>query len=453
MGSAKNPPGPEDEVISIMDSMETYKSRIVSAEEAVKAIQSGNRVYLTGNCSVPHVLLDALIKHSISLKDIELCQPLTVCGCEYLAPELAGHLRVNTLFISSNVRQAINEGRADYTPVLLSELPLLFKNKVLPLDVALLHLSPPDQDGYCTMGIEAGLTRAVAESARIIIAEVNEQMPRTSGDTTIHVDQLDYIVPVNYPLSEFAMSAEGPSEVIEKIAGNIAPLIPNGATMQMGIGAIPDAVLKYLFYKKDLGIHAELISDGVIELVNSGVLTGARKTLHPGKIVAGFLLGTRRLYQWADKNPFIELHRTEYVNSPFTIAQNARMVAINSAIEVDLTGQVCADSIGPRLYSGVGGQFDFIYGASLSDGGIPIIAFPSTLTTREGTLVSRINPFLKTGAGVTTTRNHIHYVATEYGIVDLYGKSIRQRAQLLISIAHPDFRDELRYKATELHFL
>jgi acetyl-CoA hydrolase len=436
-----------------MDWKETYRSRLVTAEEAVQAVHSGDRVYLTGNCSVPHIVLNALIQHTLSLSDVELCQPLTVCGDEYLDPRLEGHLRVNTLFISGNVRQAVNEGRADYTPVLLSELPLLFKRKVLPLDVALVHLSPPDQDGFCTMGIETGLTRTAAESARIIIAEVNEQMPRTFGDSAIHISRLDYVVPVDYDLAEMSMAADGPADVIEKIAGNIAPLIPDGATMQLGIGAIPDAVLKYLFDKKDLGIHSELFSDGVIDLVNAGVVTGARKTLHPGKIVAGFILGTRRLYQWVDNNPLIELHRTEYVNNPFTIAQNARMVAINSAIEVDLTGQICADSIGTRFYSGVGGQFDFIYGASLSEGGVPIIALPSTLTNREGKLVSRITPFLKPGAGITTTRNHIHYVATEYGIVDLYGKTIRQRCKLLISIAHPAFRDELNSKAAELHYL
>lgn len=269
----------------------------------------------------------------------------------------------------------------------------------------------------------------------------------------IHVSRLDYIVPVDYALAELSMASDGPADVIEKIAGNIASLIPDGATMQLGIGAIPDAVLKYLFDKKDLGIHSELFSDGVIDLVNAGVLTGARKTLHPGKIVAGFILGTRRLYQWVDNNPLIELHRTEYVNNPFTVAQNSRMVAINSAIEVDLTGQICADSIGPRFYSGVGGQFDFIYGASLSEGGIPIVALPSTLTASDGKLVSRINPLLKPGAGITTTRNHVHYIATEYGIVDLYGKTIRQRAKLLISIAHPAFRDDLSFQAAELHYL
>jgi acetyl-CoA hydrolase len=261
------------------------------------------------------------------------------------------------------------------------------------------------------------------------------------------------MIPVNYPIPEMAMAEEGNLDVVEKIAGYIAELIPDGATMQLGIGAIPDAVLKYLRHKKDLGVHSELFSDGVIDLVNEGVLTNARKTLHPGKIIAGFMLGTRNLYNWADDNPLIEFHRTEYVNDPFVIAQNERMVAINSAIEVDLTGQVCADSIGPKLYSGVGGQLDFIYGASRSKGGVPIIALPSTTTLRDGTLVTRIAAMLKPGAGVTTSRNHVRYVVTEYGVADLYGKTIRQRARQLIGIAHPDFRTDLEKQARELHYL
>jgi 4-hydroxybutyrate CoA-transferase len=436
-----------------MNWKETYNSRIVSAEKGIQAIHSGDRVYLSGNCSVPNMLLNALIEHAIDLKDVELCQPLTIAGSEYIESALEGHLRVNSLFISSNVRKAINQGRADFTPVLLSELPLLFNRKILPLDVALVHLSPPDQDGFCTIGIEAGLTRTATETARIIIAEVNEQMPRTLGDSAIDVSRQDYIVPADYALAELSMASDGAADVIEKIAGNIAPFIPDGATMQLGIGAIPEAILKYLFDKKDLEIHSELFSDGVIGLVNAGVLTGARKTLHPGKIVAGFIVDTRRLYQWVDNNPLIELHRTEYVNNPFTVAQNVRMVAINSTIEVDLTGQIRVDSIGPRFYSGAGGQFDFIYGASLSEGGIPIIALPSTSTARDGKLVSRITPLLKPGVGITTTRNHVHYIATEYGIVDLYGTTIRQRAKLLISIAHPVFRDDLSFQEAELPYL
>jgi 4-hydroxybutyrate CoA-transferase len=435
-----------------MDWKTLYDARTVSAEEAVRRVSSGQRVYLTGNCSVPQRLLNALVKAAPNLQDVEICQPLTVAGTEYTDPSLQGHLRVNTLFISGNVRKAVNEGRADYTPVLLSELPLLFKRGILPIDVAFVHIAPPDEQGYCNYGIEAGLTRTIAESSKIVIAQVNPNMPCVQGDTRVHVSEIDWFVPVDDPLAELPMSAEAPAELIEKIAGYIAERIPDGATLQLGIGGIPNAVLKYLRNKKDLGMHTELFSDGVIDLVEAGVINGARKTLHPNKIVAGFILGTHRLYQWVHNNPLIELHCTEYVNDPFTVAQNARMVAINSAIEVDLTGQVCADSIGPRLYSGVGGQMDFIYGASRSEGGLPVIALPSTSTLRDGSLVSRIVPMLKPGAGVVTTRNHVHFVATEYGMVDLYGMSIRQRAISLISIAHPDFREELRRHARELNY-
>ena len=314
--------------------------------------------------------------------------------------------------------------------------------------MALIHLSPPDEHGFCSFGVEVGLSKSPAESAKIIIAEVNNQMPRTLGDSFIHVSKLDYIVPVDYELPELAMGAEGPSEVVESIASYIAELIPDGATMQMGIGAIPDAVLKYLFDKKDLGVHTELFSDGVIKLVEAGVLTNAQKTLHTGKIIAGFVLGTKQLYKWVHNNPLIEFHRTEYVNDPFVVAKNERMVAVNSAIEVDLTGQVCADSIGAKLYSGVGGQLDFIYGAARSKDGVPIISLPSKAKT-----FSRIVPMLKQGAGVVTSRNHVHYVVTEYGVASLYGKTIRQRALALIGIAHPEFRDELKLQAKELHYI
>ena len=436
-----------------MDSTSLYQSRVVSAQEAVKVVKSGYRIFMTGNVSVPQETLGALVGYASNLKDVEICQALTIGPADYVKPEMDGHIRVNTMFISPNVRKAVQEGRADFTPVLLSEYPLLFKNKILPVDVAFVHVSPPDEHGFCSLGVEVGLTKSAAESAKIIVAEVNEQMPRTLGDSFIHVSRLNYIVPVNYPIPEMAMAEEGDNAVIEKIAGYIAELIPDGATMQMGIGAIPDAVLKYLFNKKDLGVHSELFSDGVIELVDRGVLTSARKSLHPGKIVAGFILGTKKLYDWVDDNPLIELHRTEYINDPFVIAQNERMVAINSAIEVDLTGQVCADSIGPKLYSGIGGQLDFIYGASRSKGGVPIIALPSTTTLRDGKMLSRIVPMLKQGAGVDTGRNHVHYVVTEYGVADLYGKTIRQRSQQLIGIAHPDFRKDLEKQAKELCYL
>jgi 4-hydroxybutyrate CoA-transferase len=436
-----------------MDYNKLYQSRIVTPEEAVSHIKSGDRIFLTGNCSVPQKVLGALVEAAPGLQNVEICQALTIGPADYVKPEMEGHIQVNTMFISANVRKAVQEGKADFTPVLLSEYTLLFKNRILPLDVALIHVSPPDEHGFCSLGVEVGLTKSPAESAKIIIAEVNQRMPRTLGDSFIHISRLNYMVPVDYDLPEMAMNEGGPDETIDKIACFIAELIPDGATMQMGIGAIPDAVLNYLKDKRDLGIHTELFSDGVIDLFEMGVLTGARKTIHPGKMIAGFIIGSRRLYNWVDDNPLIELHPTEYVNDPFVIAQNERMVAINSAIEVDLTGQICADSIGPKLYSGVGGQLDFIYGASRSKGGVPIIALPSTTELKDGSVVSRITPLLKLGAGVVTTRNHIRYVVTEYGVAHLYGKTIRQRAQALINVAHPQFREELTNKAKELHYI
>ncbi|MEW5868934.1 MAG: acetyl-CoA hydrolase/transferase C-terminal domain-containing protein [Chloroflexota bacterium] len=436
-----------------MDISERYKSRVITAEEAVRNIKSGQRIFLTGNCSVPQTTLNALVDYAPQLQDVEICQALTIGPADYVAPEMQGHLHVNTMFVSANVRKAVNDGRADFTPVLLSEFTLLFKNRILPIDVALIHVSPPDEHGFCSYGIEVGLTKSPAESARIIIAEVNQQMPRCLGDSFIHVSRLNYIVPVDYELPTLIMSEEGPNEIIDRIARHIIDLIPDGATMQMGIGAIPDAVLNYLYDKKDLGVHTELFSDGVIDLFEAGVLTGARKSIHPGKMIAGFILGSKRLYQWVDDNPLIELHPTEYVNDPFVIAQNDRQVAINSAIEVDLTGQVCADSIGPKIYSGVGGQLDFVYGASRSKDGVPIIALPSTTTLRNGETISRIVHMLKPGAGVVTTRNHVRYIVTEYGVADLYGKTIRQRAKALIAIAHPQFREELTRKAKELSYI
>lgn len=435
-----------------MTAASIYQSRVTTAEEAVKVIKSGNRVFLTGNVSVPQKLLAALVQHAPNLQDVEICQALTVGSADYVAPEMEGHLRVNSMFISANIRKAVQEGRADFTPVLLSEFPLLFKRGVLPIDVAVIHVSTPDEHGFCSLGVEVGLTKSAAESAKVIIAEVNDQMPRTLGDSFIHVSRLTHIVPVNYPIPEHRMAGEGNSDIVQKIAGHVASLIPDGATMQLGIGSIPDAVLKFLSDKRDLGIHTELFSDGVIELVNAGVLTNARKSLHPGKIVAGFILGTKNLYEWVNDNPMVEMHPTEYVNDPFVIAQNDRMVAVNSAIEVDLTGQVCADSIGPKLFSGVGGQLDFIYGASRSKGGVPIIALPSVATLRDGTQLSKITAMLKPGAGVVTSRNHVRFVVTEHGIADLYGKTIRQRAQALIKVAHPQFHDELQRQAKELHY-
>lgn len=427
--------------------MQTYRDRRSTAEEAVHAIKSGDRVFLTGNCSVPQIVLKALVAYAPQLTDVEIAQVLTVGDAEYTAPELDGHLRVNTMFIGADVRQAVHEGRADFTPIFLSEIPGLYRSE-LPIDVALIQVSPPDEHGFCSYGVEVGVTKTAAEVATTVIAEINPRMPRTLGDSFIHVSKIDHIVEVDYYLPEFRMGE--PSPIQDAIGQYIAELIEDGSTLQTGIGGIPDAVLKYLGDKKDLGIHTELFSDGVIELVESGIINNEAKTLHPGKIIAGFVLGTQRLYDFIDDNPIVELHPTEYVNDPFRIAQNDKMISINSALEADLTGQVCADSIGPRLYSGVGGQVDFVRGAARSNGGKPIIAFPST--TKNDT-ISRITWQLKPGAGVTTSRNDVHYIVTEYGVAYLYGKTIRERVRSLIDIAHPNFREELEIKARELNYL
>ena len=428
-----------------------YHSKLTTAEEAVQAIKSGDRVFLTGNCSVPQKLLKALVNRARNdeIYNVEIVQVLTIGDAEYVEPGMEEHIRVNTLFISDNVREAVNEGRADFTPVFLSEVPRLTRDpNLLRPNVALIHVSPPDEHGFCSFGIEVGMTKPAAEAADIVIAEVNEQMPRTLGDSFIHVSKIDYIVEVNYKLPEIIMGK--PGELQMKIASYIADMIPDGAVLQTGIGGIPDAVLHYLKDKKDLGIHTELFSDGVIDLIESGVITGARKTIHQGKVIAGFILGSQRLYEFVDNNPMFEFHPQDYTNDPFVIAQNDNMISINSAIEVDLTGQVCSDSIGTYFYSGVGGQLDFVYGASRSKGGKPIIALPATA---KGGTISRIVPMLKPGAGVVTTRNHVHYVVTEYGVASLYGKSIRQRAKALINIAAPQFRDELTKWAKEHHYI
>lgn len=431
--------------------MEHYRDRIADPAGAVARIESGTRVYLSGNCSVPRRVLAALVERARQLHDVEVVQVLTIGPADYVAPEMEGHLRVNTLFISDNVRQVVQEGRADFTPVFLSEIPDLFRRGPLPLDAALIQVTPPDEHGFCSFGVEVGISKPAAHSARTVIAELNPRMPRTLGDAFIHVSKLDAIVPVDYALPEICLSSE--DEVTRALADQVASLIPDGATIQTGIGGVPDAVLRRLGGHRDLGVHTELFSDGVVDLVEKGVITGERKTLHPGKIIAGFLLGSQRLYDFVDDNPVIELHPTDYVNDPFVIAQNDRMVAINSAIEIDLTGQVCADSIGTRFYSGVGGQVDFLYGAARSKGGVPIIAAPSTVQPRGGETRSRIVPILQPGAGVTTSRNHVHTVVTEHGVAELHGRTIAQRAKALISVAAPAFRDELLREAKTLRYL
>ena len=426
-----------------------YHSRLCSSDAAVQAIKSHDRVFMTGNCSVPKELLGALVRRAPELEDVEIVQVLTIGPAEYVAPEMQGHIRVNSLFISANVREAVADGRADFTPVFLSEIPRLLRDpEGLRPDVAMIHCSPPDEHGFCTFGVEVGLTKPAAEAAGVVIAEVNDRMPRSLGDSFIHVSRLTHIVPVSYPIVEVPQGA--PGDLQKQIAVHIADLIPDGATMQMGIGEIPDAVLLYLHDKKDLGVHTELFSDGVIELIESGALTNAAKTIHRGKVIAGFALGSQRLYDYMDNNPMFEFHPQDYVNDPFVIAQNAKQVSINSALEIDLTGQVCADSIGTRFFSGVGGQLDFVYGASRSPGGLPIIAMPAT--AKNGT-ISRIVSMLKPGAGVVTTRNHIHCVVTEYGVARLYGQTIRRRVQELINVAAPQFRDELLHFAGQQHWI
>jgi len=434
-----------------MNWLEMYADRVKTPAAAAQEIESNIRLFLTGNCSVPQQVLAALTARAHELENVEITQVLTIGSAGYVAPELAGHLRVNTLFISDNVRAAVNEGRADFTPCFLSEIPDLFRSGLLALDTALIQVSLPDEHGFCSFGVEVGVTKPAAQSARRVIAELNPHMPRTLGDSFIHISKLSTIVPVDYPLPELRMGASDP--ITERIADYVASLIPDGATLQTGIGAIPDGVLRRLTDRRDLGVHTELFSDGVIDLVNRGIINGERKTLHPGKMIAGFLLGTQKLYDFVHDNPVVELHPTDYVNDPFVIAQNERMVAINSAIEVDLTGQVCSDSIGPRFYSGVGGQVDFIYGASRSKGGLPIIALPSTVEKKDGTRLSKIVAMLKPGAGVVTTRNHVHFVITEHGIADLYGKTIAQRVRALINVAAPEFRDDLCAQAKELRYL
>ncbi len=427
--------------------MNWYQRR-VSPEEAAARVRSGQRIFLTGNCSTPQRFLEALTRRYQELQSIEIVQVLDLGAGDYITPEMSDHIRVNSLFVSSKIRKAVNTGIADFTPVFLSEIPGLFRSGRLVLDIAVIHISPPDEHGYCSYGVEVGVTKSAAESAGIVIAEVNPNMPRTLGDSFIHVSQIDYFIEVDYELPEIHPEPPSPSQ--DQIARHIAELIPDAATLQMGIGGIPDAVLRRLTNHKNLGVHTELFSNGVMEMIEAGVITCAAKSLHPGKVVAGFVLGTRDLYRYIHDNPIFEMRPTEYVNDPFIIAQNERMVSINSALEVDLTGQVCADSIGTQIYSGVGGQVDFVRGASRSKGGMTFIALPST--AKNGSL-SRIVPQLKPGSGVTTTRNDVHYIATEYGVADLYGRSISERAMALINIAHPDFRDTLLEYAREQHYI
>jgi acyl-CoA hydrolase/GNAT superfamily N-acetyltransferase len=416
----------------------------MNEDEALKNLRSGMRVFVGSGCAAPQKLVAALARRGREVFDVEIIHILTFAGAPYAARDLTENFRHNAFFIGPNVRAAINEGAADYTPIFLSEVPALFRQKKVHLDMALVQVSPPDAHGFCSFGVSVDVVKAAVENANYVVAEVNARMPRTLGDSFVHVSELDALVESDEPVLEFPN--EPPSPEATRIGEFIASLVDNGSTLQTGIGEIPSAVMAALAGRQDLGMHTEMFTEAVIPLIESGVLNCRQKTLLPGKIVSSFCFGTRRLYDYIHDNPRFEFRPTEFTNDPFQIARNRRMVAISSAIEVDLTGQVCADSIGDRFYSGFGGQVDFIRGAARSEGGKPIIALLST--ARNGG-VSRIVPRLQSGAGVVTTRADVHYVVTEYGIADLHGRSVRERTLALIHVAHPKFRDQLLKEARE----
>ncbi|MBI5395219.1 MAG: GNAT family N-acetyltransferase [Verrucomicrobia bacterium] len=427
---------------------EKYKSLLASPAEAVRKIRPGQRIFVGTGCGEPLELVSALTKRAHDLSDTEIVHLLTFGEAPYAHKEMTQYFRINSFFIAENVRGVIQEGLGDYTPVFLSDIPRLFNSGRLPLDVALIQVTPPDENGICSLGVSVDIVKSAADNAALVIAQVNPRMPRTLGDTHIHVLDIDVLVPSDQPILEIP-----PTEIAEEtqqIAEYVASLVDDGATLELGIGRIPHALLSFLSGKKDLGIHTEMITDDIIPLVEAGVITGARKTLDRGKIVASFCLGTKKVYDFVDNNPAFSFHPTEYVNDPFIISQQHKMTAINTALEIDLTGQVCADSIGSKFFSGVGGQVDFNRGASRARGGKAIIALPST--AKNGA-VSRIVTQLTPGAGVVTTRADVHYVATEYGVVYLHGKSIQERALALITIAHPKFRPQLLKDAIEARYL
>jgi acyl-CoA hydrolase len=410
----------------------------LSADEALQLVKSGDRVFVHGSAQTPTNMLKHLADQSDRLRNVELVF-ISVLGEIFVnKPQYVDSFNINALFVSEPIRKDVNEGRADYVPVFLSEIPELFKRNVLPIDVAIIQVSPPDKHGYCSMGVSVDVARSAVNTAKKVIAQVNPNVPRTHGDGLIHTQRFSAMVYGEEPLHEAAFGARvGDDEI--KIGEHVAQLIEDRSTIQMGIGAIPDAVLRCLGNHKDLGVHTEMLSDGIITLFDNDIVTNKYKTIHPNKIVTGFALGSRKLYNYIDDNPAFSFLDIDYVNDPHVIKRNPKVVAINSAIEVDLTGQICSDSIGTFQFSGVGGQMDFLRGAALSPGGKPIIALPSR--TNKG--ISRIVPFLKPGAGVVATRAHAHYIVTEYGLAYLYGKNLRQRAQALINIAHPDDREGL----------
>lgn len=428
--------------------VEQYREKVRTAEEAVRIIKSGDRVHIHNGNSEPEALVKALVARAPELQDVELVHMATMGSADYTRPEYAGHLHATALFIGGNVRRAVQEGRVAYIPIFLSEIEGLFRSGAMPLDVTLLQCSRPDDYGFMSLCTGPDIALTTAQVARHVIVEVNDQSPRIHGDAFLHVSKADAIVEASHPLAEY--HSHEITDVHTAIARHVANLIPDGATVQTGIGGIPEAVLIALKDHSDIGVHSEMVPDRVVDLIQSGVITNDRKTLHPHKIVCGFLLGSKRLFDFVDDNPIFEFHPTAYVNDPFVIAQNERMVAVNSALEIDLTGQVCADSVGHVPISGFGGQVDFIRGAARAKGGIPIIALPST--AKDGS-ISRIVPSLKPGAGVVTSRADVRYVVTEFGVAYIHGKTLRQRAEALIQIAHPRFRDELLAEAGRLGYL
>ncbi|MGI9103192.1 MAG: acetyl-CoA hydrolase/transferase family protein [Terriglobales bacterium] len=415
-----------------------YKRKLMNANDALRCVESGMRVYIHPGNAEPEVLVEALIERAPYVRDVEIIHLMTMGSAPYVAPEMEGHFRHNAMFIGGNVRKAVNEGRADYTPVFLSEIEGLIESGQLGVDVALVQVAPPDAHGYCSLGVSVDTTMTAVRCAKFTVAQVNDQMPRTYGDCFLHVNQIAAFVETSRPLCETPKVEI--TETHRAIAKHVATLIEDGSTLQTGIGGIPDAVLPFLTDRKDLGVHSELVSDSVINLIEAGVINGRRKTLLPRKVVLAFVLGTKRMFDYVNENPVFEFRPCAFTNDPMQIARNDKMVAINSALQVDLTGQVCADSIGTYFYSGIGGQVDFIRGASRSKGGKPIIALPATA---KSDTVSRIVPMLDPGAGVVTSRGLTRYVVTEFGVAYLHGKTIRERAEALIQVSHPKFRSEL----------
>jgi acyl-CoA hydrolase/RimJ/RimL family protein N-acetyltransferase len=425
-----------------------YATKVVTREIALSHIQRGAKIFVGSACGEPQYLVEGLAERSAKIADSEILHILTLGIAPYTDEKLAKIFRHNAFFIGDNTRKAVAEGRADYTPVYLSELPQLFRSRRTRVDAALIQVTPPDRHGYVSLGVSVDVTKAAVESARLVIAEVNPRVPRTLGDSFIAVDRIDFLVPHVSPVIEYLPPT--PDDVALRIGANIARLVSDGATIQIGIGSIPNAAVHALREKRDLGVHTEMFSDWLLDLVNAGAISNRRKSLHPGKVIASFCMGTQALYDFIDNNPMVEFHPSEYTNDPYVIGQNNNMVSINTALEIDLTGQICSDSIGHQFYSGIGGQVDFIRGAARSEGGKPIIAFPSTA---RGEAVSRIVPQLSPGAGVVTTRASARYVVTEWGYANLHGKTIRERAMALINISHPKFRKELLEAAKRLHYV